>query len=105
MNNLTLYEALNLADEGYFVTSEYFDSTQSLHRWKGKYYYEDGAIVSVDFLESQRFAVEGAWFIYANKENIDTVKLDSMHKNNRNYMLPEGSYNECIIKKENGMDE
>lgn len=99
-NEMSLYNALALAREGHFVTNEYFDSTQSLHYWNGKYYYEDGAVVSASFLDGQTFATNGNWSIYANKENIDTDKLNNMHNKNKGYMLMSGSYNDCIIKKE-----
>ena len=72
---MNLQEALISAKDGNFVTNEYFDHTQSLHYYSGKYYYEDGAVVPESFLNSQNFAVNGKWSISIKKEDINFDKL------------------------------
>ena len=84
---MNLQEALASAREGNFVASIYFDSDQSLHYYKGDYYYEDGAVVTDEFLKEQEFATTGAWHIAISKEDIDADKLKAMHEKNRGYML------------------
>ncbi len=92
---MNLKEALVSAKGGNFVTNEYFDYTQSLHYYNGKFYYEDGALVSEEFLYSQDFAINGEWSIAIQKEDIDFNKLKSMHDRNRGYMLSSDSYMDC----------
>ena len=92
---MNLREALLAAKDGNFVTNEYFDHTQSLHYYNGKYYYEDGAVVPEEFLNSQDFAINGRWNIAIEKRNIDFDKLKSMHEESRGYMLTDGSYMDC----------
>lgn len=93
--NMNLEEALLSAKDGNFVTNEYFSHDQSLHYHRGKYYYEDGAVVPVEFLQSQDFAINGKWSIVIYKDNIDFDKLKSMHDKNGSYMLSSGSYMDC----------
>ena len=95
---MTLVEALIAAREGNFVTNEYFSADQSLHYWKGKNYYEDGAIVPDDFLENQDFAINGDWRVFADRAAVDFNKLNEMHYESGGSMLTKKSYNDCIIK-------
>lgn len=92
---MNLEEALRSAKEGNFVTNEYFDSSQSLHYYNGKFYYEDGAVIPEEFLDSQDFAVNGKWSIAIKREDIDFGKLKSMHDKSRGYMLTSGNYMDC----------
>ena len=92
---MNLQEALISAKDGNFVTNEYFRRDQSLHYYGGKYYYEDGAVVPTEFLQSQEFAINGKWSIAIKKENIDFDKLKFMHDKNGGYMLQSGSYMDC----------
>lgn len=92
---MNLKEALLSAKDGNFVTNEYFDYTQSLHYYNGKFYYEDGAVVPEEFLHSQDFAINGEWSIAIQKEDIDFDKLKSMHDRSRGYMLSSDSYMDC----------
>ncbi len=92
---MNLNEALLSAREGNFITNEYFDRTQSLHYYNGKFYYEDGAVVSRDFLRGQDFAVNGKWSISINKDDIDYDKLKEMHDKYKGYMLINDSYMNC----------
>lgn len=92
---MNLQEALISAKDGNFVTNEYFSHDQSLHYYRGKYYYEDGAVVPAEFLQSQDFAINGKWSIAIKKENIDFARLESMHDKNSGYMLTSGSYMDC----------
>lgn len=95
---VNLEQALIFARDGHFVTNIHFDCEESLHFWNGKYFYEDGAIVSREFLESQEFASGDSWFVKYAKEKVNNEKLNDMHKRNTGYMLSEGSYEDCIIK-------
>lgn len=92
---MNLNDALLSAKDGNFVTNEYFDKTQSLHYYNGKFYYEDGAVVPKEFLHSQYFAINGEWSIAIHKEDIDFDKLKSIHDKNKGYMLSFGSYMDC----------
>lgn len=92
---MNLNDALLSAKGGNFVTNEYFDHTQSLHYYNGKFYYEDGAVVPEKFLHSQDFAINGKWSIAIQKEDIDFYKLKSIHDKNKGYMLSLGSYMDC----------
>lgn len=95
---VNLHRALILAREGCFVSNSHFDSGESLHYWHGKFYYEDGAVVTEEFLSSQEFASGDSWFVKYQKEKVNIEKLDDMHKRNTGYMLSEGSYEDCIIR-------
>lgn len=101
---LTLAEAFNYAELGYFVSSQIFSSDQSMHYWNGKFYYEDGAVVTLDYLESQDWATFKPWKIVALKHQVDKTKLDLMHLNNRGYMLNGISYMD-VIKKNSVTEE
>lgn len=92
---MNLKEALLSAKDGNFVTNEYFDHTQSLHYYNGKFYYEDGAVVPKEFLHSQDFAINGEWSIVIQKDDIDFGKLKSMHDRSKGYMLSSDSYMDC----------
>lgn len=92
---MNLYEALEAARDGHFVTNEYFSSDQSLHWYDWKYYYEDGAVVPEEFLENQDFAVNGKWRISIKKQDVDLDKLKAMHDKNKGCMLQGGSYMDC----------
>lgn len=92
---MNLNEALLSARDGNFVTNEYFDKTQSLHYYNGKFYYEDGAIVPQNFLKEQDFAVNGRWSISIDRDDIDIEKLKEMHEKYKGYMLTGDSYMNC----------
>lgn len=96
---MNLYQALQSAIDGNFVTNESFDSSQSLHYFNGKFYYEDGAVLSDDFIENylkkQPWAIANRWDIIIPKEEVDRNKLTQMHKESRGFMIPDRSYMEC----------
>ena len=94
---MNLKEALISAREGNFVTSTRFDSNESLHYYKGKYYYEDGAVVTEEFLFNADWTVQHPWEIRIPKEKVDFDKLKKMHDESKGYMLQERSYMDCII--------
>lgn len=102
---MNLHEALQSAREGNFVTSEYFSHDQSMHYYRGNLYYEDGAVVSDEFLYEQDFAVNGAWTVSIPKENVDFDKLKAMHEKNKGFMLQTGSYMECRKEPESNEHE
>lgn len=93
---LSFHKAFEYARLGCFVSSELFSSDQSLHYWNGKFYYEDGAVVSPLRLGEEDWAVLRPWKIIAAPHMVDTMKLDMMHKKANGYMLEKGSYMECI---------
>lgn len=84
---------------GNFVTNQYFDNDQSMHFYNGELYYEDGCIVTEEYLIRQLFATTGEWRIHTPKESIDIDKLNKMHIESKGYTLHGKSYNDCIIKK------
>lgn len=88
--------ALNLARRGMFVTNNYFDEKQSLHFFDGKFYYEDGAVVTEEFLEQQEFAMGDSWSIKYSNLFIDYKKLKKMHEQSRGLMLQDKSYEDVI---------
>ena len=92
---MNLQEALLAAESGNFVTNEYFSQAESLHYYRGTYYYEDGAVVPKGFLLNQSFALNGEWSIAIPKEDVDFDRLRSMHSKSEGYMLASGSYMEC----------
>lgn len=92
---MNLVEACVSAREGNFVTNDYFGPDQSMHYYNGTLYYEDGAVVTDEFLHSQEFAVIGKWRVSIPKENVDFDKLKAMHKKNGHMMLSSGSYMDC----------
>ena len=93
---MNLREALNAAESGSFVTNEYFDNDQSLHYYNGKFYYEDGAVITERFLQSEDFAVNGRWSVIATKEHVNQTVLKKMHEAHSGYSLIHGSYADCI---------
>lgn len=95
---MNLQEALDSAREGNFVTNQMFDKNQSMHYYKGKFYYEDGAVVPTEFLRYEGWANEYPWEVVATKEKVNFCLLDKMHERSMGYMLQKGSYMECIIK-------
>lgn len=96
---MTLREAFESAKDGNFVTSTMFDRNQSMHYYKGKYYYEDGAVVPKEFLFEEDWAIEYPWEVRIPKEKIDFDKLKQMHDKHRGYMLQDESYMDCLLEK------
>lgn len=94
--NLSIREALQYAKDGCFVTSQIFSSDQSLHYWDGKFYYEDGAVVTEEFFDSQDWATVVPWRVVAFKDEVDFALLNKMHERNRGYMVTDGSYMAAI---------
>ena len=88
---MNLKEAFLSAKEGNFVISSVFDNSQSMHYYKGKYYYEDGAVVSEEFLYNEDWARQYSWEISIPKEKVDFDKLKKMHERSMGYMLQKGS--------------
>jgi hypothetical protein len=95
---MNLTEALLCAKDGNFVTNQYFDEAQSLHYYKGKFYYEDGAVVTPKFLRNQNFATNCSWSIAIKNHEIDFEKLKVIHDSNKGYMLIDESYMDCRKK-------
>lgn len=96
---MMLGEALENAREGCFVTCNGLASNESIHWHNGKYYFEDGAVVTEDFLYERSWAFEGDWYIKAFLDDIDIEKLNKMHENSNGLMLFAGSYEDCIVKR------
>lgn len=88
-------EAIELAEKGYFVTNEYFNEDEFLLEYNGKYYYEDGSEIDVDWLREQDFAC-GSWSVFATPEEIDRVKLEELIQTDREY----GKFGVCVKKVE-----
>ena len=95
---MNLQEALESAVKGNFVTNQYFDSDQSMHYWNGKFYYEDGAVVTEEFLSKQRFAMEGKWRICIPAEKVDRERLQKVHVDSKGMMLDsKAGYQQCVL--------
>lgn len=94
--DISLLKALEYARNGCFVTSSVFSSDQSMHYWNGKFYYEDGAVVPIEFLDKEDWAHDMPWRVVALKEQVDQDKLNKMHVDSHGYMLESRSYMECI---------
>ena len=56
---MNLYQELQSAKDENFVTNPSFDSSQSLHYFNGKFYYEDVAVLYDDFIENSEETVLG----------------------------------------------
>lgn len=98
---MTLLEAYQECKKGNFVSHKNFDENQSMHEYNNNMYYEDGAnLTSGNFdLSNENWAKDG-WFIKYNKNEIDLEKLEKKHKDNRHFMLQDGSsYEDCVIRK------
>lgn len=96
---LTLDDALASAKEGHFVTNSYFSSDQSMHYWNGKFYYEDGAVVTKEFLKKQQFAIKGGWAICISKHRVDKERLNKVHIDSNGMMLyTKAGYQQCVLK-------
>lgn len=93
---MNLKEAFLSAKEGNFVTSEMFDRNQSMHYYQGDFYYEDGAVVPMEFLYNENWAVQYPWSIRISKDKVDFDKLKEMHEKSMGYMLQKGSYMDCV---------
>ena len=97
---MKLNEAFKSAREGNFVTNQYFDSTQSMHYWNGNFYYEDGAVVTQEFLETQEFATNSEWYVKIPKEKVDVERLNKVHIDSRGLMLyTRAGYEQCVKKR------
>ena len=94
---MSLNGALTSAKAGNFVSNQYFSSDQSLHYYKGKFYYEDGAVVTREFLETQDFAKGETWYTKKPFNEVDNCKLEEMHLKSNGCMLSGTSYEECFI--------
>ena len=96
---MVLYEALEYARKGCFVTCNGLENYESIHWYNGKYYFEDGAVVTKEFLENSFWAAKGNWRIKASEEDVDKEKLKKMHEESKGLMLFTGSYEDCILTK------
>lgn len=96
---MNLTEALASAKEGNFVTNSSFSPDQSLHYHEGKFYYEDGAVLSRDFIDNylrkQPWASMNHWDISIPADEVDRDKLKRMHDESGTLMLRKGSYMDC----------
>lgn len=97
--NLSLKEAISFAEEGCFVASQMFSPDQSMHYWGGKFYYEDGAVVPLEFFDDQDWAHNIPWRIVAFKDEVCAHLLNQMHQNSNGYMLENSSYMDAIKKR------
>lgn len=99
---MNLVEAIEAAENGAFVSNERFSSDESLHYCNGKLYYEDGAVVTEEFLEQQDFAKGDTWFIKFTADRVNLEMLRGLHEKAGTYMLsayPDiESYEDCIIR-------
>lgn len=96
---MMLHEALADARKGCFVSCNGLERNESIHWYNGKYYFEDGAVVTEDFLEERSWAFEGIWYIKASEDDVDKEKLRMMHEDSKGLMLSTGSYEDCILTK------
>lgn len=100
---MNLQEAIQSAKEGNFVTNEYFSKEESMHYYDDKLYYEDGVIVTEEFLQTQHFATTGNWKIKYNTNQIDRKILDKIHQRRPIGLKPYyTSFEDCINIKFTG---
>ena len=96
---MTFAECVDHVIKGFFMTNDSFSEDQSLHFWKGDFYYEDGALLNDKFLESlyeQDWSKEH-WHVKKAPYEYDKDKLEKMHIESKGYMLQNGSYEDCFI--------
>lgn len=94
-----LNDAILLCKCGCFVKHVLFDAEQSMHAFEGKLYYEDGACLSDEFLETLEEAYKYGWSIKYLPSQVDTHSLYTKHKFANGMMLRQGkSYEDCVNK-------
>jgi len=92
-----VYTAALMCQCGCFMTNEHFGAEESMHYYNGKYYYEDGAVVSESYMEMLNKEFEDTWYVKYTPDEVDVKKLSEMHRANDGYTLATGSYEDCIV--------
>lgn len=88
-----LATAVALCKAGYFVQHATFGGKESMHYYDAALYYEDGTMVSVQYLTENNL-VEN-WRVKKNPLEIDLLKLRDMHIDAQESVL-NGSYEDCF---------
>lgn len=88
-------EALDSAEEGNFLSNNYFGDEESMHYYKGNYYYEDGPILDEKLIDSLG-KEDWDWYVKYPKEKVNLEKLQEMHSSNRISRIYSISYEDCI---------
>lgn len=89
-----LTTAVALCKAGYFVQHADFSSKESMHYYDGTLYYEEGTVVSIQFLRDSNLGEN--WRVKKNPLEINLMKLRDMHIEANGMMLDAGSYEECF---------
>lgn len=92
-----VYTAALMCQCGYFITNVYFGAEESMHYYNGKYYYEEGAVVSESYMEVLNKKFGDTWYIKYTPDEVDIKKLSDMHRANDGFTLITGSYENCVI--------
>ena len=91
-----VYTAALMCQCGCFMTNVHFGAEESMHYYNGKYYYEDGAVVSESYMEMLNKELGDTWYIKYTPDKVDVKKLSGMHRANDGYTLATGSYENCV---------
>lgn len=94
--NISFADAAAMCYGGYFMTNEHFSDNQSMHAEGSSLYYEDGAVLNVDFIRTLPECLHYGWRVKRTPEQIDVDILHKMHEDNKGYMLQSGSYEDCF---------
>lgn len=92
-----VYTAALMCQCGCFMTNEHFGAEESMHYYNGKYYYEDGAVVSESYMETLNKEFGDTWYIKYTPDKVDVKKLSGVHRANDGYVLVTGSYENCVM--------
>lgn len=91
-----VYTAALMCQCGCFMTNVYFGAEESMHYYNGKYYYEEGVVVSESYMEILNKEFGDTWHIKYTPDEVDVKKLSDMHRANDGYTLVTGSYEDCV---------
>ena len=91
-----VYTAALMCQCGCFMTNEHFGAEESMHYYNGKYYYEDGAVVSESYMEILNKEFGDTWCIKYTPDEVDVKKLSDKHRANDGFTLVTGSYEDCV---------
>lgn len=92
-----VYTAVLMCQCGCFVANEHFGAEESMHYYNGKYYYEDGAVVSESYVKVLNEEFKDTWYIKYTPDEVDEKKLGDMHRANDGFTLITGSYENCVM--------
>lgn len=89
-----LTTAIALCKAGYFVQHVDFSRKESMHYYNGALYYEDGTVITVQYLMDNN--LDNGWRIKKNPLEIDLIKLRDLHQKAQGTLLLDESFEDCF---------